>query len=299
MTLDHIAFIGFGEAADAFLKGWRSGRLPVLGATAFDIKTDSPALAAAKWAEYERAGVSGRACVADALGGADVVFSLVTADQALAAAEAAAPHLKPEALYFDGNSCAPGTKRRAAESVHKAGGCYVDMAIMAPVYPGMHRTPVLLSGPHVEAALAAANALDMAATAVPGDVGAASANKMVRSIMMKGLEALVLECVLAGRRAGVDEAVLGSLEATYPGFGWKKRAAYMMERVMMHGPRRAAEMREVAVTVDELGLDGAMARATVEWQERVGALGLRAGENEDYGTLADMILSCLGENKIG
>ncbi len=299
MTLDHIAFIGFGEAADAFLKGWRSGPLPAPGPTAFDIKTDSPALAEAKWAAYARAGVSGQASAAAALCEADVVFSLVTADQALAAAHAAAPHLKRGALYFDGNSCAPGTKRRAAAAVHEAGGRYVDMAIMAPVYPGMHRTPVLISGPHVERALAAANALDMAATAVPGDVGAASANKMVRSVMMKGLEALVLECVLAGRRASVDEAVLDSLEATYPGFGWKKRAAYMMERVMMHGPRRAAEMREAAVTVDELGLNGAMARATVEWQERVGALGLRAGEHQDYGTLADMILSRLDENEIG
>jgi len=299
MTLDHIAFIGFGEAAGAFLKGWRGGPFPALAAAAYDIKTDDLALAEAKWADYARADVKGCASAGEALAGADAdaVFSLVTADQALIAAGNAAPHLKPGALYFDGNSCAPGTKRRAAEAVHAHGGRYVDMAIMAPVYPKMQKTPVLLSGPHAEAALAAAQGLDMAAKIVPGDTGAASSIKMIRSVMMKGLEALVLECVLAGRKAGVDVAVLDSLDVTYPDFDWKRRAAYMMERVATHGVRRAAEMREVALTVDELGLGGTMARAAVEWQERVGALRLKAGDIQDYGALAEMILASLDKDQ--
>ena len=90
----------------------------------------------------------------------------------------------------------------------QAGGRYIDTAVMAPVHPKLHKTPLLLSGPDAEEALAVTRALDMAANAVPGGVGAASSNKMIRSVMMKGLEALVLECVLAGRKAGVDEAVL-------------------------------------------------------------------------------------------
>ena len=106
---------------------------------------------------------------------------------------------------------------------------------------------------------------------------------MIRSIMMKGLEALVCECVLAGQKAGVIETVLDSLEATYPGFGWRKRSAYMLERVMTHGVRRAAEMREVALTVDLLRLDGAMSRASVGWQQRIGELGLRASPEEAFG----------------
>ena len=85
---------------------------------------------------------------------------------------------------------------------------------------------------------------------------------------MKGLEALVCECVLAGAKAGVIETVLDSLDDTYPGFDWRKRSAYMLERMMTHGVRRAAEMREVALTVDLLGLDGAMSRASVGWQQR-------------------------------
>jgi hypothetical protein len=113
--------------------------------------------------------------------------------------------------------------------------------------------------------------------------------------MMKGLEALVCECVLAGRKAGVIETVLDSLDDTYPGFDWKKHSAYMLERVMTHGVRRAAEMREVALTVDLFGLQGEMSRACVGWQQAIGELGLRANAAEaaDYGVLADRILAAL------
>jgi 3-hydroxyisobutyrate dehydrogenase-like beta-hydroxyacid dehydrogenase len=175
---------------------------------------------------------------------------------------------------------------------------------MAQVRPKLHKTPLLVSGPDAEEALAITKALDMAAKAVPGGVGAASSNKMIRSVMMKGLEALVLECVLAGRKAGVDQAVLDSLDATYPGFGWKKRSAYMMERAVTHGIRRAAEMREAALTVKELGFGGAMASATADWEQRIGDLRLsaadaKARDEQDYGALADLILKRLGDDSTG
>ena len=259
---------------------------------------------AGKWEDYRRWGVAGAETPAGALAGAKIVFSLVTADQALAAARSAAPHLEPGAFYFDCNSCSPGTKRQAAEAVTQAGARYIDTAVMAPVHPKLHKTPLLLSGPNAEEALAVTRALDMSAKAVPGGVGAASANKMIRSVMVKGLEALVLECVLAGCRAGVDRAVLDSLEASYPGFGWKRRAAYMMERAVTHGIRRAAEMREAALTVKELGFSGAMAGATADWEQKIGDLRLSAADaqpsgEEDYRALADLILRHLGEDSIG
>src|SRR5262249_22689468 len=161
---------------------------------------------------------------------------------------------------------APGTKRRCADQIASAGAYYIDVAVMAPVHPTLHKTPLLLS------AQAILTKLSMSARVTSPEVGSSSMIKMIRSIMMKGLEALVVECVLAGCKAGVDGEVLDSLEDTYPGFDWKRRAAHMLERVITHGVRRAAEMREVALTVDQLGLGGSMARASCDWQRRVGEL---------------------------
>ena len=239
----------------------------------------------------------GASTAPEAVAGAQAIFSVVTADQAHEAAVAALPGVAQGAFFFDCDSCAPQTKERTAREVDAAGGRYVDVAVMAPVHPRLHRTPLLISGPHAEAAAPVLASLGMVAEIHDGPVGSSSAIKMIRSIMMKGLEALVCECVLAGRKAGVIETVLDSLDDTYPGFDWRRRSAYMLERVMTHGVRRAAEMREVALTVDLLGLDGAMSRASVGWQQAVGDLGLRstAEEAADYRTLADKILARLDE----
>jgi 3-hydroxyisobutyrate dehydrogenase-like beta-hydroxyacid dehydrogenase len=290
-----IAFLGFGEAAHAFLDGWRTNPGFRARISAYDIKTDSPDpdVRAAKRADYAGANVIGASSAPDAVAGAEAVFSVVTADQAHEAALAAAPGLAKGALFFDCDSCAPQTKARTATDVEAAGARYVDVAVMAPVHPRLHRTPLLISGPHAEAAASALAALDMSARILEGPVGSASAVKMIRSIMMKGLEALVCECVLAGRKAGVIETVLDTLDDTYPGFDWKKRSAHMLERVMTHGVRRAAEMREVVLTVGLLGLEGGMSRASVGWQQAIGELGLRSGVAENYRDLADVILAAL------
>ena len=294
MTLQDIdlAFLGFGEAASAFVQGWGAARPPQL--RAYDIKVDrgSADVRQRKWQDYERSRVTGCASLAQALAISNVIVSVVTADQALVAARQAAQCIEPGALFLDCNSCAPGTKRKAADAIEKAKGRYVDVAIMAPVQPALHRVPLLVSGPHAAAALQVLAALDMRANATNGAVGAASSIKMVRSVMVKGLEALMAECILAGRRAGVDEQVLDSLEASFPGFQWQERAAYMLERIMVHGVRRAAEMREVALTVEELGLHAPMTRATVQWQQRIGELALPITKG-DYRARADQLLQAL------
>lgn len=299
LSKGRIAFIGFGEAARAFLAGWRSEPGFAAEIVAYDIKTDSmdPAVVAAKRADYAADGVIAAASPSEAVAGAGLVFSTVTADQAHSAALSVVDHLAPGAFVFDCNSCAPQMKVQSAEKIDAVGGRYVDVAVMAPVHPRLHHTPLLISGPHAVPAAPVLGRLAMEPEIQPGPVGASSSIKMVRSIMIKGLEALVCECVLAGRLAGVDAIVLATLEDTFPGFDWPKRAAYMMERVMTHGIRRAAELREVALTVDLLGLDGRMARATVDWQQQIGDLRLKAADfAPDYGARADAILAALGRS---
>ncbi len=271
-----IAFIGMGEAGSAFVSGWAGAHGPI---RAYDIKTDDPATRDDMRARYAALGVEGRDTLAAALDGADLVFSTVTADQAVAAAEAAAPHLAEGAHFLDLNSCAPASKERAARAVEAAGGRYVDVAVMAPVHPRRNLVPCLICGPHAEALAPRLEALPMALGLVEGPVGRASSIKMIRSVLVKGLEALTAEFMLAAEAAGVTDEILPSLVHNYPGFDWDAQAAYNFERAMVHGVRRAAEMEEAAKTLADLGLPAAMTEATVPWQRRIAAAGAEAPEN--------------------
>ena len=295
--LPKIAFLGFGEAASAFAKGWEIFGLTI---SAFDIKTNSDATRIAMLDKYTLAKVYGHNIVEDAVKDADVILSFVTADQAHTAAKSVLGFCKPGAMFFDCNSCSPDTKRASARLIENEGGRYVDVAVMAPVHPALNKTHLHISGPHNASALELMKSLEMNVDPLEGDVGTASAVKMMRSIMVKGIEATLMECTLAARKAGVDELVFDSLDVTYPGFDLKKRAAFIMERMMVHGVRRAAEMREVAVTVDQLDLDNSMASATVEWQQKIGDLQLDPDYNlsdNDYGPRADIILAALDETQ--
>lgn len=288
--MEKIAFIGFGEAAAAFVSGWTGCRARV---GAYDIQTDDASARDAMAARYREHSVVGASTAGDALVDADVVFSTVTADQALVAAEAAAPHLRGGALWLDCNSCAPQTKIRAAKAVEASGGRFVDVAVMAPVHPRGHLVPLLVSGLHSGLACEALRALDMRPTVAGETVGQASAIKMLRSVMIKGLEALTAECFLAARRAGVEAQVLASLETSDPDIDWRGRGIYNLDRMMIHGERRAAEMREVALTVSQLGLPASMSAAAVEWQEAVAALDLQPSEDEDLWGRSDRLLARL------
>jgi len=286
-----IATIGFGEAAQAFVAGWLSegDATRIERLSTFDIKTENAALRTSIVTQAERLSVRSCERIGQAVDGAAAVFSLVTADRALEAAESASGFLAANTFYLDCNSCSPATKQKSAELVEKMGASYVDVAVMAPVYPARHRTPLLVSGQRAEQAALFLTKLGMLPRIVGAQVGRASSIKMLRSVMIKGLEALTAECFLAARRAGVESDVIASLQASEPHVDWTNRGAYNLERMMVHGKRRAAEMREVALTLKELGLPHRMATATAEWQDEVGALDLHP-EGNSFADRADSIL---------
>lgn len=265
-----IAWIGFGEAAAAFANGGMAGV-----SRGYDRLTDTAETRAAKLADFSRHAVIAATAPADAVTGADVVFSLVTADQALAAAQAASPHLSPDALWLDMNSVAPDTKRAAARVIAAGGGRYVDVAVMAPALPARRAVPLLLAGSETDVSAAAAALRELGfgnVATMAGGVGAASSVKMIRSVMIKGLEALSAECALAAEAAGVRDAVIASLDASWPGADWAARFDYNLDRMLVHGRRRAAEMDEVAATLAALGTGNAMVRAAAERQRALGEL---------------------------
>lgn len=260
------AFVGFGEAGQAFARP---------GDRAFDIRTDDPASRTAQLAAYAECRVVGADRRDAAIEGADAILSLVTADQVLAAARASAPLLSPGAFWLDMNSVAPGTKRAAAEVIEEAGGHYVDVAVMAPVHPARLGVPLLVAGPHAETGATLLREFGFSCVSVAGpSIGDASAIKMIRSVMVKGIEALSAECMLAASRAGVADAVLASLDASWKAQSWGERFDYNLDRMLAHGTRRAAEMEEVAKTLTELGIDPAMTRGTIARQREIGALGV-------------------------
>ncbi|UUR06880.1 NAD(P)-dependent oxidoreductase [Sphingomonas glaciei] len=261
-----LTFIGFGEAGAAFARP---------GAAAFDLKTQAAATRAAKLLDYATAGVTGADSAAHAVASAQVILSLVTADQALDAASQYAPSMPVGALYLDMNSVAPSTKRAAAKAVTAAGAHYVDVAIMSPVLPARHAVPLLVSGDRAQDAAEGLRAYGFTDVTVVGNrIGDASAIKMIRSVMVKGMEALTAECLLAAHRAGVTEAVLASLDSSRDQAGWTSRADYNLDRMLVHGLRRAAEMEEVARTLDDLGVEPALTRGTIRRQRELGRLGI-------------------------
>jgi 3-hydroxyisobutyrate dehydrogenase-like beta-hydroxyacid dehydrogenase len=211
--------------------------------------------------------------MAAALVDASAALCLVTADQALVAARDGIEHIVPGALWFDMNSIAPDTKREAAVLIEAAGGRYVDVAVLAPVHTSRSGVPLLVSGPHAQDGaqqLVAIGFKDV--RVVKGDVGRASAIKMIRSVMIKGIEALTAECVLAASEADVLDEVLASLDANPPKDRWRDRADYNLDRMMVHGMRRAAEMEEAVKTLEALGTGSAMTRATVQQQRVIGEM---------------------------
>ena len=268
-----IGFLGYGEAARAFHEGLARDGLTFL---AYDIKL-AAAGTSMREAMIER-GADPCSSVAG-LAEADWIFSAVTADQSLLAIEPLLPHLRQGQVVIDINSVSPDRKRETSLRVEQAGAVYLDMAVMAPVHPRKHQTPVLLAGADAERLLPELLALGFAGSVAGDRPGAATAIKMVRSLFVKGLEAITVETLLAAEASGCFDEILASISGSFPGLDWPRFAAYQFERTTTHGRRRAAEMRESAATLDALGLHGALADAIADVQDRMGADGRATGDD--------------------
>jgi 3-hydroxyisobutyrate dehydrogenase-like beta-hydroxyacid dehydrogenase len=260
-----VALIGFGEAGSTFARAGEWGDR----ARGFDLLPQRAAVMA-------ELGVAAGKSAGDALIGAPVVLSLVTADAALGAAQSAATLLGAGAIWCDMNSVAPETKRAAARAIEAAGAHYVDVAVLAPVEPARLAVPLLLSGPAAAEARTALAKLGFTNSRLVGaEIGRASAIKMIRSVMVKGVEALTAEMMLAAEAAGVADEVLASLDASDKVKPWAEKAAYNLERMTTHGERRAAEMQEAVKTLRALGVAPVMTEGTVHRQRDM------AGKNNE------------------
>jgi 3-hydroxyisobutyrate dehydrogenase-like beta-hydroxyacid dehydrogenase len=290
-----IGFIGFGEAGFNIARGLRSAGIDRL--YAFDINADAPDLGPT----IQRRARESETTIVRSSGelsrSSEILFSTVTSSSALDAAAQMAPSLERRHLYADLNSVSPARKREIEHVVTASGARFVEVAVMAPVLPYGHRVPMLLGGPFAAAFADAMRPFGLRCDVLAGaKVGTAAAVKMCRSIVVKGLEALMCECVLAARPFDADEHVFASLNESFPGIDWKKLADYMVGRVVVHGERRAREMEEVAETLRAIGVEPIMAEAAARRQQWSAELGLRGHFGPEgpatYRAVLDVIAGC-------
>lgn len=285
-----VGLIGYGEVGRILAEDLRARGVAV---RACDVRFDDAALQA----HAAMHGVTLCASHGVLAREADLFVSAVTASQAVAVAEACAPGLREGAFFLDFNSASPGAKQRAAQCVDGAGGRYVEGAVMTSVPPYRLRVPLLLGGPHAQDLLPLLEGLGFAPKIASDRVGVASAVKMCRSVMIKGMEALVIESFTAARAYGVEDAVLASLAETFPGIDWERQGTYFFQRVIEHGRRRAEEMREVAVTVADMGLEPLSATAIAVRQDWVADLAAQQtfARGADWRVEGDRILKHLAQ----
>ena len=300
----NVGLIGYGEVGRILAEDLRQQEVKV---AAYDIKLRSDQSGGALRDHAGQHGVALTASHADLAAQSDFIVSAVTASQAVPVAKACAAAVKQGAWYLDFNSASPGAKQRAAALIDAAGGRYVEGAVMTSVPPYRIKVPLLLGGGDAAALAPQLVELGFVAKVASDKLGVASAVKMCRSVMIKGLEAMVIESFTTARAYGVEDAVLASLKETFPGIDWEKQGAYFFQRVIEHGRRRSEEVREVAETVREAGLTPWSAQGTAERQAWVadladeGLFGERSTKEfaraADWRTEADRILGAIKKPK--
>lgn len=266
MDIRRIGLVGYGEVGKIFSSGLKDR---VQGTSAWDLKFAQPATRDAELGHAKQAGVAALGSMKELCEASDLVISAVTASNTLAVAEEAARFIRPGALFLDLNSASPGTKQKAAQAIDAAGAHYVEAGVMTSVPPYGIKVPMLLGGARAAELAPLLQSWGMDAKAVSDRLGVASAIKMCRSVMIKGLEALVIESYATARQYGVEEYVLPTLAETFPQIDWNKQGAYFFTRVVQHGRRRAEEMRESANTVREAGFEPIMTDAIARKQQWV------------------------------
>lgn len=283
-----VGFVGFGEAGSNIGKGLKSAGITRI--FAFDIDPERVRR------NSEATGIPLLASNRELADSSQIIISTVTCARAKEAAAQTAPFLTADHIYADLNSVSPALKQEIDSVITAAGARFVEAAVMSPVPPHGHRAPMLLGGRGAPEFVERMKPFGMRLEIVSETVGTAAATKMFRSIIVKGLEALMLESVLASAPYGADARVFASLGESFPGVDWQRLANYMVSRVVIHGERRAREMEEVAETLESLGIEPIMSEAAArrqDWCAKLGIAGQFGPEGPaTYREALDAIAAC-------
>jgi len=271
----HVTIIGFGEAGPVFGKQLYNEGFSV---TAWDKRQDDKSTSSEQIVKTQKLGITPGTSMSDAVSSADLVISTVTASQALIAAEQAFSGLKGGCQWLDLNSVSPSTKQAIHEVVSSKGVIFTKGA----------QVPILLCGSESKPLSNLLNAAGLNTRSVSSALGAASTTKLLRSILIKGMEALFAESMEAAGRVDMQDEVIASLQATYPGMDWGKVAGYQLSRATLHASRRASEMREAEKLVQQLGVTPIMSAAIAERQQSLSDRNVASKCAVNYVTLTPM-----------
>ncbi|GMA49692.1 dehydrogenase [Alicyclobacillus contaminans] len=287
-----VGFIGFGEAAFAIASGLREAGVEHM--VAYDAFQND-----AMKARAEQIGMQLLDSVQAVGERATLVFSLVTPTAALPAAADIAPALQSDAVYADLNSCSPKRKQEIAALLSNTGARFAGVAVMSAVPPLRHRVPMLADGPGAHLLKRWMEPYGMRIDVVEGGVGAAAAVKMCRSVIVKGIEALFMEALLAASAAGVVDDVLASVDASFGNMTLSELANYLLVRNGQHGQRRAHELLDAAETVSSLGHTPWVTRGAAErlaWSAAQQARGFRAENPQSFREVLEALSRTDGES---
>lgn len=298
----HFGIIGYGEVGKILAEDLVSQGIAV---SAFDIALLGSEQSQAMLMHAAQHGVTLLPDLASLCKTANFLISAVTAHQALEVASACASHDLQGCAYMDINSVSPSTKAKSAVLLESAGASFIEASVMTSVPPYRIRVPMLLGGLLAEIARQKLGVLGFSCRVASDRLGVASATKMCRSIIIKGMEALMIEALVSARHYGVEESVIESLYETFPGVDWEKESTYFFQRVIQHGRRRSEEVREAAITVRDVGLNSHLASGTAErqaWMAELADKGIFVSQhtggpeqNANWRHAADNILQSLRE----
>ncbi len=268
MDLSKIGIIGYGEVGKIFAAGLK-GKNGVTSIAVWDVKFLDEASGGVELLSAKQADVQACASMQALCEASSFIISAVTASNTLAVAQEAAKFIQQGTVFLDLNSASPSTKQQCAALIDAVDGQYVEAGVMTSVPPYGIQVPMLLGGLPAQNMASLLSNWEFDVKVVSDKIGVASAIKMCRSVMIKGLEALVIESYTTARAYGVEDHMIATLQETFPSIDWKKQGAYFFSRVVQHGKRRAEEMCEAARTVQEAGCEPLMTSAIAAKQQWV------------------------------
>ncbi len=248
-----LAFIGFGELAQGLVKGLKDEGLS--GIQIFDkaIADNSDSGKVMRQTAKEL-GIDIAASLEDLINSSDVIFSAVTPVAGLVVAKAVVQYLQADQIYADLNSCTPNLKKQSMAVIQESGASYVDVGVVGGISIQGHKIPCLLCGDKAAALEMLMSPYGMNMKVVDGPVGTAALIKMLRSVVLKGIEALMLEMFMAAEEYGLQDTMMDSIAATFNKGNFEKYSDMLMSTHGLHAGRRSDEVQMILETIKEVGV---------------------------------------------